>query len=185
MFYYDTEAQRQMLREHAEQLTREMRRNPDPTTPDVGRDRRTGRVLNSRLTRRLTIAFGLVLTIAALAAPSANANMRPVYSDHGVTLIASSSEPNQICSDHGCTPIQPDSKPKPKPICSDHGCIPSSPPQSEPNQVPNVSDNPSGFDWSKTGFIVSLSLVGLLLLGGGALLAGKHNRRRRRRLAGA
>ena len=35
------------------------------------------------------------------------------------------------------------------------------------------------FDWSKTGLIVSLSMVGLLLLGGGVLLAGKHNRRRR------
>jgi hypothetical protein len=185
MFYYHTEAQRQMLREHAEQLTREMRHNPDPTTPDVGRDRRTGGVMNSRLSRRLMIAFGLVLTIAALAALSANAKMQPVYSDHGVALIASSSEPNPnlACSDHGCTPIQPDSKSKPNQACSDHGCTPISPPQSEPNQVPNVYDNPSGFDWSKTGFIVSLSMVGLLLLGGGALLAGKHNRRRR--LAGA
>ena len=44
MLYYHTEAQRQMLREHAEQLTREMRRNPDPTTPDVGRDRPTSPV---------------------------------------------------------------------------------------------------------------------------------------------
>jgi hypothetical protein len=207
MLYYHTEAQRQMLREHAEQLTREMRRNPDPTTPDVGRDRRTGGVMISRLSRRLMIAFGLVLTIAALAAPSANAKIRPVYSDHGVALIASSSEPNpnlacsdqgcipiqpdskpkpsQVCSDQGCIPIQHDSKPKPSQVCSDQGCIPISPPQSEPNQVPNVSDNPSGFDWSKTGFIVSLSMVGLLLLGGGGLLAGKHNRRRRRRLAAA
>jgi len=170
MFYYHTEAQRQMLREHAEQLTREMRRNPDPTTPDVGRDRRTGRVMNSRLSRRLMIAFGLVLTIAALAAPSANAKVRPIYSDHGVALIASNSEPNPnlACSDHGCTPIQPDSKSKPNQACSDHGCTPISPPQSEP-----------GFNWSKTGFIVSLSMIGLLLLGGGALLAGKHNRRRR------
>ena len=170
MFYYHTEAQRQMLREHAEQLTREMRRNPDPTTPDVGRDRRAGGVMNSRLSRRLMIAFGLVLTIAALAAPSANANMRPIYSDHGVALIASSSEPNQICSDHGCTSIQPDSKSKPDWACSDHGCI---------RIQPEPPTDPSGFDWSKTGFIVSLSMVGLLLIGGGALLAGKHNRRRR------
>ena len=168
MFYYHTEAQRQMLREHAEQLTREMRHNPDPTTPDVGRDRRAGGVMNSRLSRRLMIAFGLVLAIAALAAPSANAKMRPIDSDHGVALIASSSEPNQICSDHGCTSIQPDSKSKPDWVCSDHGCTTITP-----------EDNPSGFDWIRTGFIVSLSLIGLLLLGGGALLARKHNRRRR------
>jgi hypothetical protein len=136
--------------------------------------------------RRLTI-LGLVLTIAALVAPSANAKMRPVYSDHGVALIASSSEsnPNLACSDQGCTPIQPDSKSKPNLACSSQGCTEITPPQSEPTPIPNVSDNPSGFDWSKTGFIVSLSLVGLLLLGGGALLAGKHNRRRRRRLAAA
>jgi hypothetical protein len=132
--------------------------------------------MNSRYSRRLMIAFGLVLAIAALAAPSANANMRPVYSDHGVTLIASSSEPNQICSDHGCTSIQPDSKSKPDWACSSQGCIRIHP--EPPTQVANVSD-PSGFDWSKTGFIVSISMVGLLLLGGGALLAGKYNRRRR------
>ena len=137
--------------------------------------------MNSRLSRRLTIALGLVLTIAALVAPSANAKMQPVYSDHGVTLIASSSEPkpNLACSSQGCTQIQPDSKSKPNLACSSQGCTEITPPQSQPTQIPNVSDNPSGFDWSKTGFIVSLSMVGLLLLGGGALIAGKHNRRRR------
>jgi hypothetical protein len=41
MFYYHTDAQRQMLREHAEQLAREMRRYPDPTTPRSDRDHRT------------------------------------------------------------------------------------------------------------------------------------------------
>ena len=41
MLYYHTEAQRQMIREHVEQLARDMRRNTDATTPDVGRDRRT------------------------------------------------------------------------------------------------------------------------------------------------
>ena len=136
--------------------------------------------MNSRLSRRLMIAFGLVLTIAALAAPSANANMRPIYSDHGVTLIASSSEPNRLLLGSRLHPdparLETEAKPNQNQACSSHGCTPIPPPQ--------VSD-PSGFDWSKTGFIVSLSMVGLLLLGGGALLAGKHNRRRRRRLAAA
>ena len=52
--------------------------------------------MNSRHTRRLTIALGLVLTIAALVAPSANAKMQPVYSDHGVALVPVSSEPRRI-----------------------------------------------------------------------------------------
>ena len=40
--------------------------------------------MNSRHTRRLTIALGLVLTVAALVAPSANAKMQRIYSDRGV-----------------------------------------------------------------------------------------------------
>ena len=134
--------------------------------------------MNSRLTRRLTIALGLVLTLAALAAPSANAKMQRIYSDHGVALIPSSTElsPNLAYSDRGVAPISVE---KPKLACSSQGCTQITPPQNGPITVANVSDEPSGFDWSKTGFIVSLSMVGLLLLGGGVLLAGKHNRRRR------
>jgi hypothetical protein len=134
--------------------------------------------MNSRLSRRLTIALGLVLTIAALVAPSANAKMQPIYSDHGVALVPVTSEPNQnlAVSDRGVAPI---TLSKPNLAVSDHGVAVIPPPQNEPIQIANVSDNPSSFDWSKTGFIVSLSMVGLLLLGGGALLAGKHNRRRR------
>jgi len=145
---------------------------------------RTGGVMNSRLTRRLAIALGLVLTLAALAAPSANAKMQRIYSDHGVALIPSSTElsPNLAYSDRGVAPISltvgPGLMPMPQ-ACSSQACTEISPPQNEPTPIPNVSDNPSGFDWSKTGFIVSLSMVGLLLLGGGALLAGRHNRRRR------
>ena len=48
--------------------------------------------MNSRLTRRLTIALGLVLTLAALAAPSANAKPQQIYSDHGVAVIPSSTQ---------------------------------------------------------------------------------------------
>jgi len=44
MLYYHTEAQRQFVREHTEELAREMRRKPDPTTPDDGVDRWTSRV---------------------------------------------------------------------------------------------------------------------------------------------
>jgi hypothetical protein len=83
-----------------------------------------------------------------------------IYSDHGIATIPPvQSEPTLACSSQGCTQIAP--------------------PQNEPTPIANVSDEPSGFDWSKTGFIVSLTMVGLLLLGGGALLAGRHNRRRR------
>lgn len=133
--------------------------------------------MNSRLTRRLSIALGLVLTLAALAAPSANAKMQRIYSDHGVALIPSGTElsPNFAYSDRGVAPISVD---KPNLACSSQGCSQFTP-QNEPTPISNVSDEPSGFDWSKTGFIVSLSMVGLLLLGGGALLAGRHNRRRR------
>lgn len=132
--------------------------------------------MNSRLTRRLTIALGLVLTLAALAAPSANAKPQPIYSDHGVVLIPSSTElsPNLAYSDRGVAPI---TREKPNLACSSQGCSVISPPQSEP--TPIVSDNPSSFDWGKTGFIVSLAMVGLLLLGGGAMLAGKRSRRQR------
>ena len=134
--------------------------------------------MNSRLTRRLTIALGLVLTLAALAAPSANAKMQPIYSDHGVALIPSSTElnPNLAYSDRGVAPI---TRERPNLACSSQGCSMISPPQNEPTPIASVSDNPSSFDWGKTGFVVSLVLVGLLLLGGGAMLAGKHNRRRR------
>jgi hypothetical protein len=138
--------------------------------------------MNSRHTRRLTIALGLVLTIAALVAPSANAKMQRIYSDHGVALVSVSSEPNPniVYSDRGVTPITPESKSTPIQIYSDHGIATIPPAQSEPTQIASVStDDPSNFNWSKTGFIVSLSMVGLLLLGGGVLLAGKHNRRRR------
>jgi len=142
--------------------------------------------MNSRHTRRLTIALGLVLTIAALVAPSANAKMQRIYSDHGVALVPVSSEPNpnMVYSDRGVTQITPVSKSTgistPIQIYSDHGIATIPPAQSEPTQIASVStDDPSSFDWSKTGFIVSLSMVGLLLLGGGVLLAGKHNRRRR------
>jgi hypothetical protein len=140
--------------------------------------------MNSRHTRRLSIALGLVLTIAALAAPSANAKMQRIYSDHGVALISVSPElnPNLAYSDRGVAPITPDSSSKSTPIhiYSDHGIATIPPAQSEPTQIAKVStDDPSGFDWSKTGFIVSLAMVGLLLLGGGALIVGKRSRRQR------
>ena len=136
--------------------------------------------MNSRHTRRLTIALGLVLTIAALVAPSANAKMQRIYSDHGVALVSVSSEPNpnMVYSDRGVTPITPESKSTPIQIYSDHGIATIPPAQSEPTQIASVSTDDPSFDWSKTGYIVSLSMVGLLLLGGGALLVGKHNRRR-------
>jgi hypothetical protein len=141
----------------------------------------TGGVMNSRHTRRLTIALGLVLTITALVAPSANAKMQRIYSDRGVALVPVSSEPNpkMVYSDRGVTQITPVSKSTPIHIYSDHGIATIPPAQSEPTQIASVStDDPSNFDWSKTGYIVSLSMVGLLLLGGGVLLVGKHNRRR-------
>jgi hypothetical protein len=139
---------------------------------------RTGGVMNSRHTRRLTIALGLVLTIAALVAPSANAKMKKIYSDHGVTLVSVSPDlnPNLAYSDRGVAPITPS---KPTLAVSDRGVVEIPPPQNEPIPVANLSpDNPSSFDWSKVGFIVGLSMIGLLLLGGGALLASKHTRRR-------
>jgi hypothetical protein len=43
MFIYDTKAQRQMIREHVDQLAQEMRRIPDPTVPSVTRSRRVRR----------------------------------------------------------------------------------------------------------------------------------------------
>ena len=136
--------------------------------------------MNSRHTRRLTIALGLVLTIAALVAPSANAKMQRIYSDHGVALVPVNSEPspNMVYSDRGVTAITPVSKSTPIQIYSDHGIATIPPAQSEPTQIASVSTDDPSFDWSKTGYIVSLSMVGLLLLGGGALLVGKHNRRR-------
>ena len=140
--------------------------------------------MNSRHTRRLTIALGLVLTIAALVAPSANAKMQRIYSDHGVALVPVNSEPNpnMVYSDRGVTPITPESQPTgiptPIQIYSDHGIATIPPAQSEPTQIASVSTDDPSFDWSKTGYIVSLSMVGLLLLGGGVLLVGKHNRRR-------
>jgi hypothetical protein len=142
----------------------------------------TGGVMKTKLSRRLMILVGLALAIAALAAPSANAKMQRIYSDHGVALVPVSSEPNpnMVYSDRGVARITPESKSTPIHIYSDHGIATIPPAQSEPTQLASVSnDNPSSFDWSKTGFIVSLSMVGLLLLGGGVLLAGKHNRRRR------
>jgi hypothetical protein len=136
--------------------------------------------MNSRHTRRLTIALGLVLTIAALVAPNANAKMQRIYSDHGVVLVPVNSEPNpnMVYSDRGVTPITPVSRSTPIQIYSDHGIATIPPAQSEPTQIASVSTDDPSFDWSKTGYIVSLSMVGLLLLGGGALLVGKHNRRR-------
>jgi len=133
--------------------------------------------MNSRHSRRLSIALGLVLVIAALVAPSANAKMQKIYSDHGATLVQVSSEPNPnfAYSDHGVAPLTPS---KPSLACSSQGCSEISPPQGEP-PISNVSNEPSNFDWGRIGFIVSLVLLGLLLLGGGAMLAGKHNRRRR------
>ena len=136
--------------------------------------------MKTKLSRRLMILVGLALAIAALAAPSANAKMQRIYSDHGVALVPVSSEPNPnlVYSDRGVARITRESTPIR--IYSDHGVATIPPAQSEPTQLASVSnDNPSSFDWSKTGFIVSLSMVGLLLLGGGVLLAGKHNRRRR------
>ena len=142
--------------------------------------------MNSRLTRRLAIALGLVLTLAALAAPSANAKMQRIYSDHGVALIPSSTElsPNLAYSDRGVAPLSGGRVSLVgddvviSQACSSQGCTSLSP-QDETPPISNVSDNPSSFDWSKTGYIVSLSMVGLLLLGGGVLVAGRHNRRRR------
>ena len=134
--------------------------------------------MNSRHSRRLTIALGLVLTISALVAPSANAKMQKIYSDRGVTLVQVTPElnPNLAYSDRGVSPITPS---KPDVACSSQGCTTISPPQNEPLPISNVSNEPSSFDWSKTGFIVSLSMIGLLLLGGGVLLASKQSRRRR------
>jgi hypothetical protein len=136
--------------------------------------------MTSRLSRRLMIALGLVLTLAALVAPSANAKMTRIYSDHGVAVIPSSNEPssNLAYSDRGVAPLTPVSS-KPSMACSSQGCTEITPPQNDPTPISNVSDNPSSFDWSKTGFIVSLSMLGLLLLGGTALYAGRHSRRRR------
>ena len=140
--------------------------------------------MNSRHTRRLTIALGLVLTIAALVAPSANAKVQRIYSDRGVAVVQAASEPtpNMVYSDRGVAPITPESKPTgiltPLNIYSDHGIAIIPRPQSEPTQIASVSTDDPSFDWSKTGYIVSLSMVGLLLLGGGVLLVGKHNRRR-------
>jgi len=138
--------------------------------------------MNSRHTRRLTIALGLVLTIAALVAPGANAKMQRIYSDRGVALVNSEPTPNMVYSDRGVARITPESKPTgiptPLNIYSDHGIATIPPPQSEPTQIASVSTDGPSFDWSKAGYIVSLSMVGLLLLGGGALLVGKHNRRR-------
>jgi hypothetical protein len=57
MFYYHTEAQRQLLREHVDQLATDMRRIPDPAAAGVDGDRRTFRdkhlVLNVRRARYL------------------------------------------------------------------------------------------------------------------------------------
>jgi hypothetical protein len=83
-----------------------------------------------------------------------------------------------VYSDRGVTAITPVSKSTPIQIYSDHGIATIPPVQSEPTQIASVSTDDPSFDWSKTGYIVSLSMVGLLLLGGGALLVGKHNRRR-------
>lgn len=47
MFSYDTKAQRQMIREHVDQLAQEMRRIPDPTAPSVTRSRRVRRVIGT------------------------------------------------------------------------------------------------------------------------------------------
>jgi len=134
--------------------------------------------MNSRHSRRLSIALGLVLTISALVAPSANAKMQKIYSDRGVTLVQVSPDPspNFAYSDRGVAPITPS---KPNLACSSQGCSLISPPQNGPVPISNVSDNPSSFDWGKVGFILGLSLIGLMLLGGGALLASKQNRRRR------
>ena len=52
MFYYHTEAQRQLIRERVEQLATDMRRTPDLTTPKVGGDHRTFRVKHLRLSVR-------------------------------------------------------------------------------------------------------------------------------------
>jgi hypothetical protein len=52
MFYYHTEAQRQLIRERVEQLANDMRRTPDPTATAVGGDRRTFRVKHVLLTVR-------------------------------------------------------------------------------------------------------------------------------------
>jgi hypothetical protein len=150
---------------------------------------RTGGVMTSRLSRRLMIALGLVLTLAALVAPSANAKMTRIYSDHGVALIPSSNElnPNLAYSDRGVAPLS-HSTPgnlvndnvSYTQVCTSQGCTWVTEPQNEPTTpISNISDNPSSFDWSKTGFIVGLSMLGLLLLGGTALYAGRHNRRRR------
>jgi len=133
----------------------------------------------SRHPRRLAIALGLVLTIAVLVAPSANAKMQKIYSDRGVTLVQVTPElnPNLAYSDRGVAPITPS---KPNLALSDHGVVVIPPPQSEPTPISNVSpDNPSSFDWSKLGFILGLSMIGLLLLGIGARLASKQGRRKR------
>ena len=57
MFYYHTEAERQLLREHVDQLATDMRRNPDPAAAGVDGDRRTCRdthlLLNVRRARYL------------------------------------------------------------------------------------------------------------------------------------
>jgi hypothetical protein len=52
MFYYHTEAQRQLIRERVEQLASDMRRTPDPTATGAGGDCRTFRVKHVLLTVR-------------------------------------------------------------------------------------------------------------------------------------
>jgi hypothetical protein len=138
----------------------------------------TGGVMKTKLSRRLMIPLGLALAIAALAAPSANAKMQRIYSDHGVAVIPVSSElsPNLAYSDRGVARITPDSKTV---IYSDRGVAVISPEPNGPQPIAAVSTpDPSGFNWGRLGLIVSLGVAGLLLLAGGALLAQRHTRRR-------
>jgi hypothetical protein len=52
MFYYHTEAQRQLIRERVEQLASDMRRTPDPTAAGAHGDRNTFRAKHVLLTVR-------------------------------------------------------------------------------------------------------------------------------------
>jgi hypothetical protein len=139
----------------------------------------TGGVMKTKLSRRLMIPLGLALVVAALAAPSANAKMQRIYSDHGVALISVTPELSQnlAYSDRGVARITPD---KPTLVYSDRGVAVISPEPSRPEPIAAVSTpDPSGFNWGKVGLIVSLAVAGLLLLAGGTLLAGRQTRRRR------
>ena len=64
MFYYHTEAQRQLIRERVEQLASDMRRSPGRTTAIVGGDRRSFRVRHLLLSVRRARYWARVRALA-------------------------------------------------------------------------------------------------------------------------